>query len=140
MVDFPRVVIDKTIPDLKEVFENFNDPTAGGVVIFEGRPRNDNSIVALFYEAYLPMALKELEKLRKEALEKFPVKEIFIFHRVGKIKVGETSFRVIVFAPHRREAFECCSWVVDRVKERVPIWKKEIYPSSEGDWILGSSN
>jgi len=111
----------------------------GAVVTFEGRPRNDNGIEALHYEAHEPMAQRELEGIREEALKKFPVSEVFIYHRLGRVPVGEVSFKVVVCAPHRREAFDCCAWIVDEVKKRVPIWKREIYPGGrEGDWIYGS--
>ena len=126
------------IPDLKSLVEKVKTPQTGAVVIFEGKPRDDRGITALHYEVYDDMALKELQKIREEALKTFPVIEILIYHRKGEVEVGETSFVVVVLAKHRREAFECCSWVVDEVKKRVPIWKREIYPDGKpGEWILG---
>ncbi|HIP86784.1 MAG TPA: molybdenum cofactor biosynthesis protein MoaE, partial [Aquifex sp.] len=112
-------------------------PTVGAVVIFEGRPRNDNGIVALHYEVYEDMAIKELHKIREEVLARTGAIELFIFHRKGEVKVGETSFVVIAFGKHRRETFSACQLAVDLVKERVPIWKREVYPDRLGDWILG---
>jgi molybdopterin synthase catalytic subunit len=133
-----RVVLAEELPEgFPKKF--FSDPLSGALVIFEGRPRNDGDIGALYYEVHDSMALKELKRIREEALERFPVREIFIFHRKGLVKVGETSFVVAVYAKHRKEAFECCSWVVDEVKKRVPIWKREVKEDgSLGEWILGA--
>ena len=132
-----KVVISEYIPPTGEVIEAFKNPRTGAVVLFEGKPRNDNGIIALKYEVYDDMALKELNRIREEALKKYPILEAFIFHRKGKVEVGETSFKVIVFAKHRKEAFEACSYIVEEVKKRVPIWKKEIFENGEGEWILG---
>jgi molybdopterin synthase catalytic subunit len=133
----PVGVLEK-IPDIELLKKRFTTPQTGAVVVFEGKPRNDNGISALHYEVYDDMALRELRRIREEILNTFPVMEILIYHRRGKVEVGETSFVVIVFAKHRREAFEACSRAVDEVKKRVPIWKREVYPDgSLGEWILG---
>jgi len=132
-----RVLIAENIPSPSEVIEEHKSPQTGAVVVFEGKPRGDNGIVALHYEVYDDMAIREMEKIRKEILKRFPIQEIFLFHRKGKVRVGETSFVVVVFAKHRREAFLACSTAVDLVKERVPIWKREVYKDRLGEWILG---
>ena len=133
-----RVSIVEKIPTVEEIEKSYKNPKAGAVVYFIGRPRDDNGITALLYEVYDDMALKELRKIRKEALERFPVEEVFIFHAKGEVKVGNSSFLVAVFSKHRREAFECCSWIVGEVKKRVPIWKREVYSDGRlGEWILG---
>ena len=133
-----RVSIVEKIPPVEEIEKSYKNPKVGAVVYFVGRPRDDNGISALLYEVYDDMALKELQKIREEAFKRFPVKEVFIFHAKGEVKVGNPSFLVAVFSKHRREAFDCCSWIVDEVKKRVPIWKREIYPDgSLGEWILG---
>jgi len=131
------VAIAETIPETSEVVESFKTPQTGAVVVFEGKPRNDKGIEALYYEVYDDMAQKEMEKIRREALEKFGVMEVCIYHRKGEVKVGETSFLVVVFSKHREEAFKSCSYVVDEVKKRVPIWKREVYKDRLGEWILG---
>jgi len=132
-----KVLIAEKIPSPQEVVNNFKDPTAGAVVIFEGKPRNDNGIIALHYEVYDEMALRELQKIREEVLTRTGAVELFIFHRKGEVKVGETSFVVIAFGKHRKEAFSACQLAVDLVKEKVPIWKREVYPDRLGEWILG---
>ncbi len=133
----PKVYIGEQIPSPEEVVKTFSRPDAGAVVIFEGRPRDDKGIVALHYEVYDDMALRQLEKIREEVLFQTGVYEICLYHRKGEVKVGETSFLVVVFSKHRREGFEACSLAVDLVKERVPIWKREVYKDRLGDWILG---
>ncbi|RTZ67392.1 MAG: molybdenum cofactor biosynthesis protein MoaE [Aquificaceae bacterium] len=132
-----KVLIAERIPSPQEVIDNFKDPTAGAVVVFEGKPRNDNGIIALHYEVYDDMAIKEMKKIREEVLARTGAVELFIFHRKGEVKVGETSFVVIAFGKHRKETFSACQLAVDLVKERVPIWKREVYPDRLGDWILG---
>ncbi len=133
----PKVDIGEKIPSPEEVVKTFSLPNAGAVVIFEGRPRDDKGIVALLYEAYDDMALRQLERIREDVISQTGVLEVCLYHRKGEVKVGETSFLVVVFSKHRREGFEACSLAVDLVKERVPIWKREVYKDRLGDWILG---
>jgi MoaE-MoaD fusion protein len=85
----------------------------------------------LVYEAYEPMALKEMERLGKRAHELFEIAHIGIVHRLGKLEIGETSVVISVSAPHRRAAFEACEWAIKELKKTVPIWKKEIYADGE---------
>ncbi|NPB04809.1 MAG: molybdenum cofactor biosynthesis protein MoaE [Aquificae bacterium] len=130
-----KVAIVGKVPDLGEVLKSCPDPSVGGVVFFVGRPRDDGNLRGLYYEVYAEMALKELKKIREEALRRFPVREVFIYHAEGEVPVGEVSFLVAVCAAHRAEAFECCRWVVDEVKRRAPIWKKELKRTGDGSWI-----
>jgi molybdopterin synthase catalytic subunit len=81
----------------------------------------------LEYEAYEPMALKEMKKLGVKVREQFEISHIGIVHRVGKLEIGETSVVISVAAPHRKAAFEACSWLITELKRTVPIWKKEFY-------------
>ena len=102
----------------------------GAVVTFLGTTRDDfegKRVLRLEYEAYYDMALKKLEEIRREMQEEFGVEDVAISHRTGVVDIGEISLIVAVAAPHRKEAFYACHKVVDRVKEIVPIWKKEVY-------------
>ncbi len=90
----------------------------------------------LVYEAYEPMALKEMEKLIKAAHEQFEVSNVGIVHRLGKLDIGETSVVISVAAPHRKAAFDACEWLIRELKRTVPIWKKEVYADGE-EWIEG---
>ncbi|HID65411.1 MAG TPA: molybdenum cofactor biosynthesis protein MoaE [Aquificaceae bacterium] len=112
----------------------------GAGVLFLGIPRSapeDGDIEALEYEAYPEMAIKEMEKIREETIRTFGVKDIFIHHRLGVVKVGEPSFLVLAVGGHRQETFKACRYAVDETKRRVPIWKKEIFKDGKKKWILG---
>ena len=90
----------------------------------------------LEYEAYEPMALREMEKLVEQAHAKFEIASVGIVHRLGKLEIGETSIVISVAAPHRGAAFEACEWLIKELKRTVPIWKKEVYAGGE-IWIEG---
>ena len=102
----------------------------GAVVTFLGTTRDNfegKRVVRLEYEAYEDMALKKLEEIRRELRSEFGVEDIAIAHRIGPVDIGQISLVVAVASPHRKEAFFACHKVVDRVKEIVPIWKKEVF-------------
>jgi len=100
----------------------------GAIVTFLGVVRGfsrGRNVFELEYEVYHEMALKTLEEIRREAIERFNVKDVFIIHRFGRLKVGERIVLIVVGASHRKEAFEACSFCIDEIKRKVPIWKKE---------------
>ena len=102
----------------------------GAVVTFLGNTRDNfegKDVIRLEYEAYVKMAVKKLEEIRQEMMQEFGIEDIAIAHRIGVVDIGETSLVVAVASPHRTEAFQACHKVVERVKEIVPIWKKEVY-------------
>lgn len=110
------------------------DPGAGGAVTFVGTTRRDNAgrvVLRLEYEAYEAMALREMRKLAREAGERFGIVRIAIQHRLGIVEIGEISVAIAVSAAHRAEAFEACRFAIDRLKEVVPIWKKEHFEGGE---------
>ena len=113
----------------------------GAQVLFIGIPRNapedGGNIEALEYEAYPEMAIKEMEKIRNETIKNFGVKDVYIHHKLGLVKVGEPSFLVLVIGGHREETFKACRYAVDETKKRVPIWKKEVFKEGGSEWILG---
>ncbi len=113
------------------------DPAAGAVVTFVGATRRENAgrrVIRLEYEAYEPMALAQMRKLAREAGERWKIIRIAIRHRTGVVEIGETSVAIAVSAVHRAEAFEACRFAIDRLKESVPIWKKEYFEGGEV-WI-----
>jgi molybdopterin converting factor subunit 1 len=113
------------------------DPAAGATVTFAGTTRNGNAgrrVLHLEYEAYEPMALSEMRKLMREAGERFKIVRIAIQHRIGFVAIGEISVAIAVSAAHRAEAFEACRFAIDRLKEVVPVWKKEYFEGGEV-WI-----
>ena len=113
--------------DLAKQLRAAND---GAVVIFEGIVRNHSrgrATLYLEYEAYEPMAIRKMEELGAEAKQKFAIDGIGMIHRLGRLEIGETSVAIIVTAEHRRAAFEACQYAIDRLKQIVPIWKKEYF-------------
>jgi molybdopterin synthase catalytic subunit len=118
--------------------EDLDDTRAGGVVCFEGCVRDFNdgrSVQRLEYEAFAPLAEKEGMRILGEAMERFGVLEIVCVHRVGILELGEVAVWVGVASRHRGAAFDACRYVIDEVKARVPIWKKEHYSEGDSGWI-----
>ena len=101
----------------------------GAIVTFSGVVRNHSGDVAtdyLVYEAYPEMAERKMAEIGEEVKQRWPIGDMAIVHRVGRVEVGEISVVIAVASPHRAEAFEACSYAIDRLKESVPIWKKEV--------------
>lgn len=120
-----------------ELSESFTAPGAGAFTCFEGRVRDNNdgkSVVALDYEAYEPLCRAEMEKIFQEAKNRFAAIDIKAAHRTGKLRVGELAVWVGVLAAHRDEAFTACRYVIDELKKRLPIWKKEYYADGSSQW------
>ena len=126
--DFFRITRDPIVaPDLAKDLRAAKD---GAVVIFEGFVRNHSrgrATLFLEYEAYEPMAIRKMEELGAEAKQKFAIDGIGMIHRLGRLEIGETSVAIVVTAEHRRAAFEACQYAIDRLKQIVPIWKKEFF-------------
>jgi adenylyltransferase/sulfurtransferase len=114
------------------------DPTCGGYASFEGLVRNHNegmSVRHLEYEAFEPLAVKEGERIIAEAVERFGIEHASCVHRIGDLAIGEMAVWVGVSARHRDEAFRACRYIIDEVKHRVPIWKKEHYQNGDSGWV-----
>jgi molybdopterin synthase catalytic subunit len=113
---------------------------AGAVVTFDGVVRdntNGRRVLTLDYDAYPPMAVKEMRRVGEEIRQRWPeVERIGIVHRFGEMKISESSVVIVVTSPHRKVAFEACHYAIDRVKQVVPIWKKEIFEDGEA-WVEG---
>ena len=110
---------------------------AGAIALFYGIVRNENlgrSVQYLEYDAYPEMALKKMREVADEVRAKFPVAAVGVLHRIGRLEIGETSLLVAVSSGHRKEAFEACHYAVDRIKQIVPVWKKEVL-SDGSEWI-----
>jgi molybdopterin synthase catalytic subunit len=117
------------------------DPGAGGSCLFIGtvRDRSDaGDVTGLHYEAWDDLATERLSEIAAEMLDRWPLRRVAILHRTGDLAVGEASVVVACSAPHRTEAFEACRHGIDRLKEDVPIWKKEGLVSGEARWVMGS--
>jgi molybdopterin synthase catalytic subunit len=106
----------------------------GGIVVFVGTVRNQTkgkAVIRLDFEAYEPMAVSEMRKIAEKAIEKFSLKKIAVHHRVGTLAIGEVPVVIAVSSAHRKAAFDACEFVIDTLKETVPIWKKEIFNDGE---------
>jgi molybdopterin synthase catalytic subunit len=109
----------------------------GACVVFEGVVRNHHdgkAVESIFYDAYRPMAEKEITAIVTQISTELPDVSLAVVHRLGHLFVGDSSIAIVASSPHRAEAFAACRLVIDRVKETVPIWKKERGPNGE-EWV-----
>ncbi|HEY2583432.1 MAG TPA: molybdenum cofactor biosynthesis protein MoaE [Mucilaginibacter sp.] len=109
-------------------------PESGGIDVFIGTVRNSTEgkrVVRLEFEAYEPMAVAELEKIISQAMDKWPVQKVLVHHRIGALTIGEVPVIIAVSAAHRAAAFDACRYIIDTLKQTVPIWKKEIFEDGE---------
>ena len=128
--------------DIGAVARRIVPPECGATVTLDGYVRKftkGRETLYLVYEAYEPMALKEMQKLVGQAKGQFEISNVGIVHRLGRLEIGETSVVVTVAAPHRKAAFAACEWLILELKRTVPIWKKEVYSDGE-EWIEGDSS
>jgi molybdopterin synthase catalytic subunit len=124
--------------DFHALTESVRRPGCGAVVLFLGTVRDltgDQRTVALDYEAYPPMAEQKMAEIEADTRARWRVGEVAMVHRLGRLTVGEVSVAVAVSCPHRAQAFEACRHAIDRLKELVPIWKKENAPDGSADWV-----
>ena len=124
------ITITETQLDIQSFTDYVLGDENGAVNTFLGVTRNSTDgreVVKLEYECYLPMAQKKLEEIKNEAVRKWEISSVAIGHRIGTLDIGETSLVVAVSGPHRAAVFEVCQYIVDRIKEIVPIWKKEFF-------------
>jgi molybdopterin synthase catalytic subunit len=132
-----REPIEAGAPGLAELVRGDD---CGAVALFYGVVRNHSEgrdVERLEYEAHESMALRKMREAADETRRRFPaVREVGVWHRVGTLEIGEASLLVAVSSPHRKEAFEACHWAVDRVKETVPVWKKEHWAGGSA-WVEG---
>ena len=130
------ITVDPISPD--DLRQELFDPAAGAYCGFEGWIRNQNegqAVLRLEYEAYEPLALTEGEKILAEARQKYPFSHAHCVHRTGSLEIGECAVWVGVSAPHRDEAFQACRYIIDQLKVRLPIWKKEHYVDGHSGWV-----
>ena len=112
-------------------------PSDGAYVLFEGVVRNHSegkAVESIFYDAYRPMAEKEIGAIAGDVARRFPDVAIACVHRLGQLGIGDVSIAIACSSPHRGESFEACRMLIDRIKQTVPIWKKERGPGGE-EWV-----
>ena len=134
--------------DITKIARRVVPPECGATVTLDGYARKytkdkENGQIRetlyLVYEAYEPMAVKEMENLVTAAHEQFEISNVGIVHRLGKLEISETSVVISVAAPHRKAAFAACEWLIRELKRTVPIWKKEVYADGD-EWVEGEES
>jgi molybdopterin synthase catalytic subunit len=122
------------------LFEGVGHAAAGAIALFVGTARNtssergDSDVMRLEYEAYVPMAEREMQAIVEEAVERFGAVNAIVHHRVGTLAIGDAAVVVAVSTPHRAEAFDACRFIIEELKKRVPIWKKEVFVDG-AEWV-----
>ncbi len=122
----------------RAIGQHLADQASGAFVAFEGRVRNRNDgreVLRLEYEIYRPLAVKEGNRILAEAIQRYSVRRVYGIHRSGLLELGDIAVLIVVSAPYRDEAFEACRYIIDEVKRRLPIWKKEYYADGEAGWV-----
>jgi len=118
------------------------DPSAGGTCVFIGTVRDSAAdgadVTGLLYESWDELAVARLREIADGLRGRWPIRRVALLHRSGELDVGEASVVVAVSAAHRAEAFEACREGIELLKHDVPIWKKERFPSGEGEWVMGA--
>lgn len=131
-------LLRETPLDIAALHRRMADPGAGALCMFEGRVRNNHkgrAVTALDYQAYETMAEREGDRIVAEARERFGLIDACCEHRIGHLEIGDPAIWVGVLAGHRDAAFTGCRWILDEVKARVPIWKREYYVDGPSEWI-----
>lgn len=124
--------------DPKALRRGVTADNTGALVAFEGLVRDHNEgkgVSALSYEAFAPLCLKEAAKIYREAMDLFPFHAAICRHRTGTLKIGDLAVYVAVSSAHRDEAFKACRYIIDEIKHRLPIWKKETYTDGSESWV-----
>lgn len=126
--------------DVQRVIDTATSLGAGAVNVFVGTVRNTahgKNVLWLEYEAYEAMAVSEIKKIIEQAAQRWGLLGWAVSHRVGTLKPGEVSVAIAVSTPHRKDSFEACQFIIDNLKEKAPIWKKEVFEDGE-EWISAS--
>jgi MoaE-MoaD fusion protein len=124
----PTVALVTEPIDTASLLHSLKQDQDGAVVVFDGIVRNNTRgrrTLYLVYEAYAEMALRQMENLAREAIQDHGVRDVLLVHRLGRLEVGETSVLIATASAHRAQAFAACRWLIDTLKQTVPIWKKE---------------
>ena len=128
--------------DVQQVVSHVRHPGAGAIATFVGTTRDNTAgrrVLRLDYEAYRPMADNQIQRVADEMRERWDLTGVAIYHRLGSLEIGEASLVVAVSSAHRKEAFEACQYSIDRIKQIVPIWKKEFFEGGEV-WVGSQSD
>lgn len=136
------IITDKPI-DSSAVLASVSDPDCGANVLFVGTTRRmtgQRETTRLEYECYESMAVSKMEALAAQACEQWPIVKVSIVHRIGAVEIEAASIAVAVSSAHRSPAFEAASWLLERLKQEVPVWKREIWADGQEEWVHPESS
>jgi molybdopterin synthase catalytic subunit len=136
--------ITKSEIDINEIINSMVDAegNSGATVIFVGSVRNfgmNGKVKGMYYESYVKMAENKIKNIEKLATEKYGIKKIKIVHRIGELALGNNSVVIALSTPHSKDAFKACKYILARIKQEVPIWKKELLSEGDEKWVDGKS-
>ncbi|MBS3780992.1 MAG: molybdenum cofactor biosynthesis protein MoaE [Candidatus Thermoplasmatota archaeon] len=137
-MDEKKAIVTEEDFEISELKDRVMSRKDGAVVVFNGVVRADNNgekVKKLELQRYEGMTESELEKVKEEAINNFEITDLVIVHRHGEMEVGDNIVGIVASAPHRTEAFEACKYSIDRIKEKVPLWKRETTESGESRWL-----
>lgn len=120
---------------VNDLLAEVQGPERGGTCVFVGTVRTDGDVTGIEYSAYEAMALAEIDRILGDAQAQWPDARVMLQHRLGLIPAGEASIAIAAAAPHRAEAFAACRFVIEEVKKRLPIWKKEMHADGTSAWV-----
>lgn len=121
--------------DVRDLLAEVQSVERGGTCVFVGTVRTDDNVAAIDYSAYEPMAFEEIDRILAEAQTQWRDARVTLRHRLGEIPAGEASIAIAAAAPHREQAFAACRYVIEEVKKRLPIWKKELRADGSATWV-----
>ena len=121
--------------DVKDLLADVQSPARGGTCVFLGTVRTEDDVTAIDYSAYEAMAGEEIERILRDAQDRWPDARVMLQHRLGVIPAGEASIAIAAAAPHRADAFDACRYVIEEAKKRLPIWKKELHTDGSATWV-----
>lgn len=133
-------ITEEPLP-VEEADDLLRDPACGAVSLFVGTTRqftDGRETLRLEYEAYEPMALREIHRLADSCADRWDVRRLVVLHRLGVIPITEASVVIGVATPHREDSFSACRFLIDALKQQVPIWKKEIFADGSTEWVSGA--
>jgi molybdopterin synthase catalytic subunit len=120
---------------LESLLSEVQGPERGGTCVFLGTVRSDDDVTGIDYSAYEAMTVEQIERILAEAHERWPGSRVMLQHRLGLIPAGEASIAIAAAAPHRDAAFAACRYVIEAVKQRLPVWKKELRGDGSAEWV-----
>lgn len=135
----PIIRLTREPLDREALVDAVSHPSIGGIVIFEGVVRDNargKQVRYLEYDVYEDMAQQQLRLIIAEAQQRWGVERVAVAHRFGRLEIGEASVIIVVASPHRAQAFDACRYIIDTLKTKVPIWKKEVATNGE-EWVEG---